>query len=152
MKRLLFFASIVAVGALSSCDEKKDGRINSDIVTNSQSASGTRDVPKSDLRFEKDTFNFGEVLEGEKVVHAFRFKNVGNNDLIISNAVGSCGCTVPTWPKEPIKPGQTGVIHVEFDSEKRAGKADKTITVYANTEPAYRRVYLQGFVKGVPKD
>lgn len=151
-KRILFACSLPLVFVLVSCDEKKDTRVTADIVTNSQTAEGKSDLPVSKIRFEEDTFRFGEVLEGEKVSHAFRFSNIGNNDLVIASASGSCGCTVPEWPKEPIKPGQSGVINVVFDSERRAGKAEKSVTVYANTEPSKHMIYLSGFVKGNAKD
>jgi hypothetical protein len=131
----------------TACDEKKDTRVTADIVTNSQSADGVSNLPVSMIRFEEDTFRFGEVLEGEKVSHAYRFTNIGNNDLVIANASGSCGCTVPEWPKEPIKPGKSGVINVVFDSERRAGKAEKSITIYANTEPSRHVLFLKGTVK-----
>lgn len=146
-------AGILSLSGFSSCDQKKDGKITADIVTNSQTAGGVdENIPRADIRFAEDTFNFGEALEGEKVVHAFRFRNVGKNNLVISNAVGSCGCTVPEWPKEPIKPGAEGVINVVFDTKGRAGIASKSVTVFSNTEPAARKVYLKGFVKAVSKD
>ncbi len=139
--------SISMVLLFTACDEKKDTRVTADIVTNSQSADGVSNLPVSMIRFEEDTFRFGEVLEGEKVSHAYRFTNIGNNDLVIANASGSCGCTVPEWPKEPIKPGKSGVINVVFDSERRAGKAEKSITIYANTEPSRHVLFLKGTVK-----
>ncbi|MBX7202328.1 MAG: DUF1573 domain-containing protein [Bacteroidia bacterium] len=146
-QNLLLTWSISMVLLFTACDEKKDTRVTADIVTNSQSADGVSNLPVSMIRFEEDTFRFGEVLEGEKVSHAYRFTNIGNNDLVIANASGSCGCTVPEWPKEPIKPGKSGVINVVFDSERRAGKAEKSITIYANTEPSRHVLFLKGTVK-----
>ena len=72
--------------------------------------------------------------------------------MIITKAVGSCGCTVPEWPKEPIKPGKKGSIDVVFNSDRRVGKANKEVTIYANTEPATRKVVIKGFVKGDPSE
>jgi hypothetical protein len=136
----------VLVGFVTSCDTKKDG-ITANMVTNSASADGTADVPVSEIKFEKDTFNFGEVLEGEKVSHSFVFTNTGDNELLISNARGSCGCTVPEWPKEPIAPGKTGKIDVVFNSEGKPGNAIKSVTVNTNTEPATHQLFIVGFVK-----
>jgi hypothetical protein len=141
---LLVGASLLAL--IFSCDTKKDG-ISSDMVTNSASADGKADVPVSEIKFDKDTFNFGEVLEGEKVSHSFVFTNTGDNDLIISNARGSCGCTVPEWPKEPIAPGKSGKIDVVFNSEGKPGNAIKSVTVNTNTEPATHQLFITGFVK-----
>lgn len=141
--------SIVGAALLAhtaSCDTKKDG-ISSDIVTNTASADGTSDVPVSEIKFDKDTFNFGEVLEGERVSHSFVFTNTGDNDLVISNARGSCGCTVPEWPKEPISPGKSGKIDVVFNSEGKPGNAIKSVTVSTNTEPATHQLFITGFVK-----
>jgi len=132
-----------------ACDTKKDG-VTTDMVTNSASADGKQDVPVASMKFELDTFQFGEVIEGEKVSHAFKFTNTGTNDLVISNAKGSCGCTVPEWPKQPIAPGASGSIDVVFDSEGKPGSAIKSVTVFSNTEPATHKLFVVGFVK--PKD
>ena len=68
--------------------------------------------------------------------HIFEFTNTSNNPLTISNAKGSCGCTVPEWPKEPIAPGEVGEIKVKYDSKGKKGKQSKTVTLTANTIPA----------------
>jgi hypothetical protein len=86
-------------------------------------------------------------LEGEKVSHSFTFTNTGDNDLVISNARGSCGCTVPEWPKEPIAPGKSGKIDVVFNSDGKPGNAIKSVTVSTNTEPATHQLFITGFVK-----
>jgi hypothetical protein len=142
-----FCALLILVG----CDQKSDGKVTSDLVTNSKTASGDKNIPVSQITFDQDTFNFGEVIEGENVSHAFTFTNTGNSDLIVSNAHGSCGCTVPEWPKEPIRPGKKGSIDVVFNSAKRPGKAIKDVTVYANTEPTASKVVLVGNVKSSGK-
>ena len=144
-------ASVAMISIFASCDQKGEGNITPEMISNSQTASG-ESIPVSDMKFESDTFNFGTVIEGEKVAHSYKFTNTGNHDLIITKAVGSCGCTVPEWPKEPIKPGQSGTIDVVFNSDRRVGKANKMVTVYANTEPAERKIYITGFVKGDPSE
>ena len=87
--------------------------------------------PKTQMKFKESTYNFGSVTDGEKVEHTYKFKNTGNDPLIISNAQGSCGCTVPQWPKEPIAPGKSGEIKVVFDSKGKVGKQNKTVTITA---------------------
>lgn len=151
MKSFLNLSFFLVLTLIISCDEKKDNRITSDIVNNSESAEGKTNVPVSAIQFEEETFNFGKVLEGEKVSHAYKFKNTGKNDLIISNASGSCGCTVPEWPREAIKPGESGVINVVFNSERRAGNAEKSVTIFANTEPSKTVIRLRGFVEAKEK-
>ena len=87
------------------------------------------------LVLEEQEFDFGTLEEGEKVEHIFKFTNTSNNPLTISNARGSCGCTVPEWPKEPIAPGEKGEIKVKFDSKGKKGVQSKTVTLTANTIP-----------------
>jgi hypothetical protein len=91
-------------------------------------------------------FDFGTINEGEKVTHQFVFKNTGKSDLLISNASASCGCTVPTWPKEPIKPGAEAMLDVTFNSEGKPGHVEKTVTVTANTRPVETIVLIKGEV------
>lgn len=96
--------------------------------------------------FEEEVFDFGSITQGEKVTHTFKFQNSGDADLVIVSAKGSCGCTVPEWPKEPIPAGGEGVINVVFNSEGKSGKQHKRVTVVANTEPATTAVALKGDV------
>jgi hypothetical protein len=154
MKRIIIpiYTAVLIATSLSSCDQKTDGKVTSDMVNNSATASGEENIPVSAIKFDQDTFNFGTVMEGERVAHAFTFTNTGKNALVISKAIGSCGCTVPEWPKEPIAPGGKGKIDVVFNSERRVGKANKDVTVYANTEPATSKVTLKGFVKADPSE
>ncbi len=92
--------------------------------------------PLTSLEFSESEFDFGNITAGEQVTHIFKFKNTGKEALVISNAKGSCGCTVPKWPKEPIAPGKTGEIEVKFDSKNKKGKQTKNVTITANTDPA----------------
>ncbi len=99
------------------------------------------------IKFEETSYSWGSVNEGDKMTHIFKFKNTGSNDLIISDAHGSCGCTVPEWPKEPIKAGKSGVIKVVFDSKGKPGDQQKTVTLTANTDPANTVLTIKGAVK-----
>ncbi len=100
------------------------------------------------VKFDDMSYDWGKLKEGEKMTHLFKFKNTGTNDLIISDARGSCGCTVPEWPKEPIKPGKGGEIKVVFDSAHKSGPQSKTVTINANTEPASIVLMIKGIVEG----
>ncbi|TLV01592.1 DUF1573 domain-containing protein [Dyadobacter luticola] len=97
------------------------------------------------------SYDFGTIQEGAVVEHDFKFRNDGEYPLILNNITSSCGCTTPEWPKEPIGPKQTSSIKVRFDSKNKSGPQVKTITVYANTEPAYSELRLRGIVNAVPK-
>lgn len=87
------------------------------------------DGPK--IEFKKDTHDYGDIKYAADGACTFEFKNTGNAPLIISNAKGSCGCTVPEWTKEPINPGKTGVITVKYDT-KRPGAINKSVTITSN--------------------
>jgi hypothetical protein len=86
------------------------------------------------------------MTQGERVTHAFHFKNIGSKNLIISGANGSCGCTIPEWPKEPIKAGDEGKIDVLFNSEGKSGLQEKTVTLVTNCEPATRIIKIKAEV------
>ncbi len=96
--------------------------------------------------FENVEYNFGTVNEGDVVNHTFSFTNSGEAPLLIKNAVASCGCTVPSWPKEPIAPGETGKIEVSFNSSGKTNQQTKTITITANTDPSITKLTIKGMV------
>lgn len=102
--------------------------------------------PTTTMSFTESEFDFGIVDAGEKVKHVYKFKNTGKEPLIISNAKGSCGCTVPSWPKEPIAVGSTGEIEVVYDSKGKKGKQSKRVTITANTDPVQTFLTIKGEV------
>lgn len=126
----LFLLSMTACNNASSKIEKDNSEESSSVEVSSVDGEGT---PK--FSFEEESHDFGSIEEGTVAKHDFMFKNTGNAPLIITNAQGSCGCTVPDWPREPIAPGESGKIHVEFNSQGRQGNQQKQVTLSANTEP-----------------
>jgi len=108
------------------------------------------DQPTTTVSWDKEEHDFGNINEGDKVSTAFTFTNTGNEPLIISSAKGSCGCTVPEWPKEPIAPGATGTIDVEFNSKNKPGRQTKTVTIQANTDPNPIRLKIKAEVAKDP--
>lgn len=102
--------------------------------------------------FDAVVYDFGELPEGPRVNTEFKFKNEGTEPLIISNAKGSCGCTVPVWPKEPILPGETGVIKVEYNTARRPGPFTKTITIASNTTEGNTVLKIRGTVVNEPEE
>ncbi len=136
-------------GLLVSCSSgnKKDSDLPAGLVQNPNTASGKADADKlPKIEFEKDFHDFGKIIQGEKVTYAFKFKNTGKSLLLISNVSTSCGCTVTDFPKEPIKPGESGKIDVSFDSEGRRGPQNKTATVMANTQPNSTMLRIQAII------
>lgn len=83
------------------------------------------------IKFDKEVHDYGTIKNGADGTCTFDFTNTGNQPLIISNAKGSCGCTVPSWPKEPVNPGQTATITVKYDT-KRTGAINKSVTITSN--------------------
>jgi hypothetical protein len=86
------------------------------------------------FEFQEEMHNFGELQAGEIVIGTFVFSNTGNKNLIVENIETDCGCIEAVKPKEPVKPGEKGLIEVKFDSSGLWGRQLKTITVQANTE------------------
>jgi hypothetical protein len=117
-------------------EKKKAEHISASIVNNPNTASAeVKEGSLPTLTFEKIRHNFGEITHGETVSYNFTFTNTGEGDLLISNAKGSCGCTVPKWPKTPIAAGEKGEIKVTFNSNNRQGKQQKTVTLVTNAIP-----------------
>ncbi len=98
--------------------------------------------------FNKKEHNFGDIKQGDKVSYNYTFKNTGANDLIISSAQGSCGCTVPEYPKTPIKPGKSATMKVSFDSSGKTGQQSKTVTIRANTASGVETLTIKANIKG----
>ena len=151
--------AILAVGLMVSCqnankDIRDAARQNVETTAVQPANSTVQDAqqttvpagPTTTVSFAETTFDFGTIDEGEKVSHVYQFTNTGNEPLILSNAKGSCGCTVPSWPREPIAPGESSEILVEFNSKNKSGKKNQKVTITANTNPPETFIYLTGTV------
>ncbi|MFD2145850.1 DUF1573 domain-containing protein [Mucilaginibacter antarcticus] len=132
MKKL--FLSVILAAGLMACNQpekKKDVKFTTD---------------GSDIRFDKETYDFGKIRSGEVVSYRFKFTNTGKSPLIISNATATCGCTIPEWPKTPVLPGDTSSIAVTFNSAGKTGLQDKQIKITSNAQPAEGMVHVIGEV------
>ena len=130
MKKLIFSLLMVFVASVA---------VNK---VNAQIESGAK------VEFMKETHDYGTIKYGADGSCTFEFKNTGNAPLIISNAKGSCGCTVPVWPKEPIAPGASDVIEVTFSPKpSQKNEIKKTVTVTANTKEKVHKLEIRAFVK-----
>lgn len=115
MRKLGFLLTLVALIAVSAVQ----AQVASPVIT-----------------FTENSIDFGDLAQGDKVSHTFKLKNTGVAPLIISNVAATCGCTVPSWPKEPIAPGQSAEIQVSFNSTGKVGKQNSIVRIYSNaTEP-----------------
>ena len=101
---------------------------------------------KAAILFENDVVDYGEVDYGTDGVREFKFKNTGDDVLIVARVYSSCGCTIPEKPEDPIQPGESGVIKVKYDT-KRPGPIRRTITVYSNASEIPYTLKIKGKVK-----
>ena len=106
--------------------------------------------PLTSISFNEYAHDFGVMNEGDVVTHSFVFTNTGAEPLILDKCKGSCGCTVPECPKEPIPPGGTGKIEVKFNSKGKKNKQTKKVTVNANTDPAQTILTITAQVTPAP--
>jgi hypothetical protein len=105
----------------------------------------------AEISFDKDVHDYGNIKQNANGTCEFKFKNTGKEPLIISMARGSCGCTVPDWPKEPIKPGESAVIKVNYDT-KRVGPINKTVTISSNAKNEPNKILtIKGNVEAIPE-
>ena len=148
---LAFAVSLLAVG----CGQDKsseDRTISSDVINVPATASG-KAVPGSTpvMSFEDEVHDFGKITQGETVSYAFMFQNTGVSDLVISSSQGSCGCNIPNYQKEAIKPGQTAKIDVKFESSGKSGLVKKTVTLVTNCTPSTKVLTISATVD-VPEE
>jgi hypothetical protein len=140
-------ATIILICATSCGSRSNSTDLPAGVVTNPNTAGGIADKDALPvISFEKDFHDFGKLISGEQVTYSFKFKNTGKSLLIISNVSTSCGCTVSSFPKQPIKPGEGATIDVSFDSEGRHGMQTKSITVFTNTQPPTTTLRIQSLV------
>lgn len=114
------------------------------------SATPPQNPNAGEFKFQEMEYNFGTIKQGAVVNYDFNFNNVGKEPIIISEAHGSCGCTVPQWPKEPVAKGQKAVIKVTFNSAGKMGMQDKTVTINSNAKNSPIVLHLKGNVEAPP--
>ncbi len=163
MKKNLILATSFAVALFAvSCDSNTENNNTTEAevatettpatpVVENPNIAGTEEAVAPEnapvISFSESTYDFGTVKQGEVVEHTFKFTNTGKSPLIIESATASCGCTVPESPKEPIAPGKTGEIKVQFNSTGKSGVQAPMVTVRANTVPNITQVSLKGTVE-----
>ncbi|MCF8226654.1 MAG: DUF1573 domain-containing protein [Bacteroidales bacterium] len=104
---------------------------------------------ESVIEFKTETNDIGRVLEGEKVVTWFDYENTGDRPLLLKDIKAGCGCTVPSYSKEPLSPGESGTIKVIFDSSGKKGIQNIGITVYSNSRSQVSKLSLKGVVESI---
>lgn len=157
--QILFAAALLLAG----CNRDKTAEVgtegmNAAANVTSDAANPTVDNPNvvSDnatpnpnapvMKFAEAEFDFGDIQPGTKVHHTFTFTNTGKTPLLIEDATASCGCTTPSWTKEPVAPGAQGKMEVQFDSQGKQGIISKQVAVRANTQPNITTILIKGNV------
>ena len=126
----IIIASILVV----SCKDNATSKVKKENVEQAEERDAKIKLGGAKISFDKTEHDFGTIKEGDIVETVFSFTNTGRSELIISSAKGSCGCTVPEWPKEPILPGEKGEIKVKFNSDRKPNKQQKQVTLVTNTD------------------
>ncbi|SFA87713.1 Protein of unknown function [Flavobacterium swingsii] len=156
IKNIMTFIAVASLLATVSCKKKEENTsivldANNMITSPQYPAEQTVIEPKKTMKpgeypkieIENSDFDFGDITQGDKVSHVFKFKNTGKSDLVILDAHASCGCTVPEWTKTPIKSGESGEVNIIFNSEGKIGKQEKTVTLRTNTEAGSEIIHFK---------
>ena len=157
MKKVnLYFLSAIVAAGLFACNPETQKQADGSIVTEapavatSQAAGNVTEATSEGgpvMKFTETEYDFGNIKEGDVIKHTFQFTNTGQEPLVIQNASAPCGCTVPQWPKEPIAPGASGEINVQFNSRGKSGQQNKVVSIVANTKPDITTVTIKGNVE-----
>ena len=144
MKKLILIVAVISAVSFTSCKEDAAAKVSKENVVQAE----TRDAnsgkfPK--MVFAESEFDFGTIDQGTNVEHVFKFTNTGDAPLVIVNAKSSCGCTVPTYPKTPVAPGDSAEMLVKFNGSGK-NQVSKTVTVTANTETGKETIKIKAFV------
>lgn len=141
----------LVLGCGSEPDPVQDKNLlPTDLVTNPHSSAGldTATISKLPVMLFADTVHdFGNIAANKKVTYEFSFANAGKTPLIISDAKGSCGCTIASYPKDPIAPGDSGLLKVFFDAADKHGHVEKSVAVTTNTARSVHTLYIKANVE-----
>ncbi len=148
MKKSILIVATIAALAFTSCKENAADKVSEENVA----AAAERDEKATEfpvMTFEEKEFDFGTIDQGTNVEHTFTFTNTGKAPLVIVDAKSSCGCTVPSFPKEAVAPGETGEMLVKFNGSGK-NQVSKTVTITANTKSGKETLKIKAFVN--PKE
>ncbi|GAB3955673.1 hypothetical protein GCM10028805_43810 [Spirosoma harenae] len=143
LKNWLFVVITTGIGfGQISCDNRQQGESSKQVASEK--------MPKITFA-EPGIYDFGTLTEGDTVEHVFTFTNTGEFPLIINNITASCGCTTPEWPHEPVASGAKSSVRVRFNSRGKSGAQNKTVTIFANTEPSMTDLHFKAMVNPKPE-
>lgn len=161
MKKSILLMGAFAFVATASFGQKKDKKVTNEVKTEVKAVAPTPPAPvqaapqatnaqnpDANMKFTAEEHNFGNIPEGPAVSTDFEFKNTGKEPIVLSNVQASCGCTTPTWTKDPILPGKTGKVTATYNTQGRPGNFVKTITINSNV--GTKVVKISGVVEKAP--
>jgi hypothetical protein len=150
MKKIVRIITVASLLITFSCKkevENTEVKLEDKAATTTTSLEENAKVAKTKVEFDREIHDFGQIEQGEIVETTFKIKNVGENNLYIVDAHGSCGCTVPEVTKEAIKPGESAPISVKFDSNGKSGEVTKTVMITCNTDKVVENIKIKASIK-----
>ena len=148
-----FFVACSGEKTSEASTDETNAEITNTATSNASTANVTAETTTEEgtanlaaIQFEETVHDFGNIKEGEKVEHIFKFKNTGEVPLILTGVQPSCGCTASDYTKDPVAPGGEGTISLTFDSQGKPGTVNKTATVKANIEGGQTIISFKGNV------
>lgn len=139
------FISFISLLLCMACEKSSQKDIEeTEPIADSTALADTANMAK--FLFAESEFDFGDIKEGDVVKHVFKFTNTGKSELVITDAKGSCGCTIPSYPKEAVAVGGKGEIEVQFNSQNKSGANQKFVTIVANTFPEVTTISIKANV------
>lgn len=146
MNKIILGFGLLCSSIFYACDNE-DNQLSSKLVDNPTSYdAAAKESDVAQIKFDKTTYDFGQLIDGEIVKYSFTFTNTGQKDLLIASVHTSCGCTASEYPTQAIAPGKTGKISVKFNSSGRRGFQNKSISVNTNSIPATQMLYIKANV------
>jgi hypothetical protein len=144
-KTTIILFAIISLAVLS-CKDNAASKIKTTNIESAKARDAKMNMGMPVIAFDKKAYEFGTINEGDKIDGSFTIYNKGKADLVITGARASCGCTIPSWPKEAIKPGDSAKLSFVFNSRGKRGKQNKSITLKTNTENVTEVIRLTGNV------
>jgi len=146
-----YILSLLSLIFLVSCKDNAASKIKSDNLVKAKQRDAVIATEVPIMTFDRREYDFGNIKDGDIVETVFNFENTGKMDLVITNASASCGCTIPEWPKHPIKPGEKASIKVKFNSRGKRNKQSKTVTLITNTKNGRELLVIKAMVNSEQK-
>lgn len=146
MKKLFTTIMLTTLVALAVTAQNTQTKAQPAQVVTPPNATAADNPNAGEFGFNEETYDFGKIPKGTPVTHDFNFTNNGKEPIVISNVQASCGCTTPSWPKEPILPGKTATIKVQYNAANPGG-FNKSITITSNSKTPTKVLYIKGTVE-----